>query len=102
MDAAKILIEHNINHLPIVDECGKLIGIITSWDIAKALAQNKKTIEEIMTRNVVTAHEDEPVDHVARKMSRHNISGVPVVDDYRRVVGMVTSEDISRLFGGKK
>ncbi|MEO2117764.1 MAG: homocysteine biosynthesis protein [Methanocaldococcus sp.] len=102
MEAAKILIKHNINHLPIVDEHGKLVGIITSWDIAKALAQNKKTIEAIMTRNVITAHEDEPADHVARKMSKHNISGVPVVDDYRRVVGVVTSEDISRLFGGKK
>jgi uncharacterized protein (DUF39 family)/predicted transcriptional regulator len=102
MDAAKILIEHNINHLPIVDEYGKLLGIITSWDIAKALAQNKKTIEEIMTRNVITAHEDEPVDHVARKMSKYNISGLPVVDDNWKVVGMITSEDISRLFGGKK
>ena len=102
MDAAKIMIEHNINHLPIVDECGKLLGIITSWDIAKALAQNKKTIEEIMTRNVITAHEDEPVDHVARKMGKYNISGLPVVNDNRKLVGMITSEDISRLFGGKK
>ena len=102
MDAAKILIQHNINHLPIVDKHGRLAGIITSWDIAKAIAQNKKTIEEIMTRNVITAHEDEPVDHVAVKMSKHNISGVPVVDNYRRVVGIITSEDISRLFGGKK
>ncbi|ACX72784.1 protein of unknown function DUF39 [Methanocaldococcus vulcanius M7] len=102
MEAAKILIEYNINHLPIVDDLGRLVGIITSWDIAKALAQNKKTIEEIMTKNVITAHEDEPADHVARKMSINNISGVPVVDDHKRVVGVVTSEDISRLFGGKK
>ncbi|AEF96289.1 homocysteine biosynthesis protein [Methanotorris igneus] len=98
-EASRILIKNNINHLPIVDEFGRLVGIITSWDIARAIAQNKKSIEEIMTRNVITTTVNEPVDVVARKMDKYNISGVPVVDKENKVVGMVTSEDLSKLVG---
>ncbi|WP_456418593.1 homocysteine biosynthesis protein [Methanocaldococcus infernus] len=101
-EAAKILMNNNINHLPIVDEHGKIVGIVTSWDIAKAVAEKKRKIEEIMTRNVVTARKDEPIDEVARKMCRYDISGLPVIDENNRVVGVVTSEDLSRLLGGRK
>ncbi|WP_456472576.1 homocysteine biosynthesis protein [Methanocaldococcus sp.] len=101
-EAARILMENDINHLPIVNDEGKILGIVTSWDIAKAVAEKKKKIEEIMTKNVITAYKDEPVDEVARKMDKHDISGLPVVDKSGRVVGVITSEDLSRLLGGKK
>ena len=98
-DASKILIENNINHLPIVDENNQLIGIVTSWDIAKAVAQNKKSIAEIMTTRIISCTVNEPIDVLARRMSRNNISGVPVVDKYGKVVGMITAEDLSKLIG---
>ncbi len=50
-----------------------------------------------MTRKVITARMDEPIDAVVRKMERYNISALPVVDAERRVIGMVTSDDISKL-----
>ncbi|WP_421078146.1 homocysteine biosynthesis protein [Methanothermococcus sp. Ax23] len=98
-EASKILIENDINHLPIVDENNILIGILTSWDIARAVAQNKKSISEIMTRHIISSTVDEPIDVVARKMSRNNISGVPVVDKNGKVLGVVTAEDLSKLIG---
>jgi len=52
-----------------------------------------------MTRRVVVARENEPVDVVARRIDKYNISGLPIVDDENRVKGIVTAEDISRLIG---
>ncbi len=97
-EASRIIIEKNVNHLPVVDEKGRLIGIVTSWDIAKAVAMGRLgKVEEVMTRKVITATPDEPVELAARKMERYNISALPVVDAKRRVLGMVTSEDLSKL-----
>ncbi len=99
--AAKKLIEKRIDHLPIVDEEHKLIGIVTSWDLAKAVAQEKRWLNEIMTRRVITAKVDESIDVVVRRMTQHNISGVPVVDEMNHVIGILTTDDISRkLVGG--
>jgi len=97
--AAKLLAERAFNHLPIVDKQGKLLGIVTSWDLAVALGTGKRKLSEIMTKKVVVASEDEPVDSAARKLEQHNISGLPVIDADRLVKGILTSEDISRLIG---
>ncbi|AIY89673.1 homocysteine biosynthesis protein [Geoglobus acetivorans] len=97
-DASKTLIEKGINHLPVVDSSGKLAGIVTSWDIAKAVAVGKSgRVEEIMTKKVITASPDEPVEVAARKMESKRISALPVVDARGRVIGIVSSEDLSKL-----
>ncbi len=96
--ASRIIIEKNVNHLPVVDGKGVLIGIVTSWDIAKAVAMGKMGhVAEVMTRRVITAMPDEPIESAARKMEKYNISALPVVDAKKRVLGMVTSEDLSKL-----
>ncbi len=98
VEASKIIIEKNVNHLPVVDDRGILIGIVTSWDIAKAVATGRMgNVAEVMTRRVITALPDEPIESAARKMEKFNISALPVVDSKKRVLGMVTSEDLSRL-----
>lgn len=99
MEASKILIKNSINHLPIVDENKNLLGIITSWDIARAVAQNKNSILEIMTTNIISSTVDEPIDVLARKMSIYNISGAPIIDKNKKVVGIITAEDLSKLVG---
>ncbi|WP_202318930.1 homocysteine biosynthesis protein [Archaeoglobus neptunius] len=96
-DAAKLIIEKGVNHLPVVKD-GKLIGIVTSWDVAKAVALKKAgTVSEVMTKNVVVTFPEEPVEIAARKMEKNSISALPVVDSKRNVLGIVTSEDLSRL-----
>ncbi len=97
-DVARIIIKNNVNHLPVVDDEGRLIGIVTSWDVAKAVALGKMgKVKDVMTRRVITAFPDEPVESAARKMERYNISALPVVDSGMRVLGLVTSEDLSKL-----
>lgn len=101
--AAKIFSNKGFDHLPIVDEKGKLVGIVTSWDLAVAVGTGKRKLSEIQTRKVVTAVEDEPVDAVARRLEKHNISGVPVVNGRNELKGVLTSDDLTRLLGrGKK
>ncbi len=96
-EAAKLMIEKGLNHLPVV-EGDRLVGIITSWDIAKAVAAGKTgNVGEIMTKNVIVTHPEEPVEVAARKMEQNDISALPVVDSKKRVLGIVTSEDLSKL-----
>ncbi len=102
VDAAKIFAEKGFDHLPVVDEENKLVGIVTSWDIAVAVGRGKEKLSEILTSKVITAREDEPVESVARKLEKHSISGIPVVDSRRRVKGILTSEDLSRLIGRRR
>jgi len=101
-EAAKKIVAKGIDHLPVVDSDGKLIGIVTSWDLARAIANGKHLLSEIMTRRVITAREEESIDVVARRMAQHNISGLPIVDDTRRVSGIITTDDISKKLVGRR
>jgi uncharacterized protein (DUF39 family)/predicted transcriptional regulator len=96
-DVAKRLVQNNVNHLPVVDADQKLLGIVTSWDIANAVAKEKTRLKDVMTKKVIIAREDEPVDIIARRIDKHEISGLPIIDKNNHVKGMITAEDISRL-----
>jgi CBS domain-containing protein len=52
-----------------------------------------------MTTKVVTARMNDSIDIVSKRLSQHNISGIPVVDEQNHVVGIVTASDIARLLG---
>lgn len=98
--ASRAFDQKGFDHLPIIDDENKLRGIVTSWDVAVAVGKDKKKLSEILTSNVVTALENEPVDSIARKLQKHKISGLPVVDSEQKLKGIVTGEDLSRLIGG--
>ena len=99
-EVAQRLINRSVNHIVVVDERGKLGGIVTSWDITKATAEGKGKLRDIIVRRVFTTTLDEPLDVASRRMAQHKISALPVIDGGRKVLGIVTSEDISRLLGG--
>lgn len=99
--ASELIKKHSIDHLPIVEK-GKLVGIVTSWDLATSIGLGKRTLAEIMTREVVVAREDEPVDIVAKRLEQHGISGAPVLNKKGELVGIVTTDDISRLWGRRR
>ncbi|MGP3667797.1 MAG: homocysteine biosynthesis protein [Candidatus Bathyarchaeota archaeon] len=94
---AELILKHNIDHIPIIDEHGKLVGIVTSWDIAKAVAKGSKNLDEIMTKKVITASAEESLDIVARRLSDNKISGLPVVDEANTVIGIVTTDDLTKF-----
>ena len=96
---AERIVTKSVNHIIVVDASGKLTGIVTSWDVTRAMAQGKKALVDIMSRNVITTKPDAPLETASKKMAQHNISALPVIDDQKKVLGIVTSEDVSRLLG---
>jgi len=96
---ARRLINLEVNHLPVLSASGQLVGIVTSWDIAKAVAKNFLWLDEIMSKNVVTTVPDEPIESAAKKMEEHSISALPVIDENKHLIGLITSDAISTLIG---
>ena len=96
---AKRIVTKSVNHIVVVDDSGKLIGIVTSWDVTRAMAEGKKALAEIETRNVITAKPEEPLEIASKRMAQHNISALPVINIERKVLGIVTSEDVAKLLG---
>ena len=97
-DAAKKIWENSFNHLAVVSDTGELVGILTAWDISKAVAENVfDSVESVMTKKVLTCAPNEPVDLAARRLDRYGVSAMPVIDTQRRVLGIITSDNISKL-----
>ena len=99
---AQLIVKHGVDHIPIVRGDGKLLGIVTSWDLAKALAEDKHTLQEVMTSRVIVAKPDEAVDVVARRFLQYKISGMPVVNEELKVLGIVTTDDLAKLVRGRR
>lgn len=98
-DIAERIVTRSVNHIVVVDDSRRLQGIVTSWDITRALAEGRTALADIVTRRVVTAKPDEPLETASRKMAQHNISALPVIDREQKVLGIVTAEDVSKLLG---
>jgi len=102
--AARRLLKDETNHLPVLDGSGTLVGIITTYDVSKAVVTDGRLrrVKDIMTRQVIKTTPDEPVDIAAQKLERNNISALPVVDTTNRVVGILSAIDLGKLFGGRR
>ena len=108
-EAQALMEEHNVRRLPVVDEEGRLVGIISQGDLREAAAvkatvnpyapeaaESWLTVDEVMTPNPITITPETPIWHAAEIMIERKIGGLPVVEG-SRVVGMVTTSDIMRL-----
>jgi acetoin utilization protein AcuB len=109
LDAQKIMKEHNIRRLPIVDK-GKLVGIVTQHDLLEASPSpatslsvhelnyllSKMKVKEIMKKNPVTVPPDTPFEDALRIGQEKKIGSFPVVDN-GKLVGIATESDIVRF-----
>ena len=96
-DAAKLMLERHVTHIPVVTDDYKLIGIVTSWDLSKSIATNSNHLKDIMTKTVKYCNAHESIEEVARKMRKFDISCLPVVDEDMKVLGLITTDQISNL-----
>jgi len=85
-----------ISGIPVVDERKQLIGIISIEDIIHALEFNiiNDPIRKIMSTEVVTIHKDDSLVAVVDKFENYKYGRFPVVDDEKRVLGIISKEDI--------
>ena len=95
---AKVLVESSKSILAVVTADEQLVGVVTDWDIARAVVQGipgSAPLGQIMTKEVISACSDEPLLDVLRKLEYHEISALPVVDG-QAVVGMISGELLAR------
>jgi len=96
---AQRIISKSVNHVVVTDKSGEIKGMVTSWDVTRAVAEGKSKLADIITKKVYTTRPEESLEAASRKMALHHISALPVVDRDKKVVGLITSEDISKLRG---
>ena len=86
-----------VNGAPVIDDAGKLIGMVVKADIYRFLTTpghiEKCPVEWVMTKDVITATVDDELLSVANRLRENNIIAMPVIDD-ETVRGMISIEDI--------
>ncbi|MCQ2009018.1 MAG: CBS domain-containing protein [Sporolactobacillus sp.] len=123
----KIMIEHKIGGAPVVDDDNRLIGYISDGDLLRAISPKQQTIYDLYSlisaitielskdklkdlltkqvgeimkkRRLQTAEKDNELDTILKMLSHYHIKRVPVVDEDRHVVGLVTRSHIIRHIG---
>jgi IMP dehydrogenase len=97
LDAKASMKEHGIGGIPIVDNEGKLAGIVTNRDL-RFEKQNDRMIPEVMTsENLVTAPAGITLAEAEDILQAHKIEKLPVVDEKLQLVGLITFRDITKL-----
>ncbi len=118
-EAARRMIAAGISGLPVVDEDGRVVGIITEADFVEAEADRSwgrdrrrlldavfgerrprqaQTVEDAMSRNPLVVDHDSDITEAARKMTDHNVKRLPVVNPDGRLEGIISRADIMMAF----
>ncbi|HZD59011.1 MAG TPA: CBS domain-containing protein [Anaerolineae bacterium] len=85
----RVLARHDISGVPVISD-GKLVGIVTEDDI---LAKAGDTVNELMSKNVITVNEKDPVHRVASILIRNRVKRVPVMSD-SQLIGIISRHDL--------
>ena len=85
--------DKDISGLLVVDSTSKLIGIVTERDLL--FANSKNLIQDVMTKDVVTAKYGISIDEAKDLLHKHRIEKLPLVDESGFVKGLITSKDIT-------
>lgn len=110
-DAWYLMSREHISRLPVVDNRGHMVGIVSLKQILRYMpseattldvyeikgAMNSIKIESVMTRKVITVTADTPIEEAARIMVDNEIGGIPVVEG-ESLVGIITETDLFKTF----
>jgi len=97
-DAAKILYEHRIHGLPVLNSKKDIVGIISPTDILKNIPKKiDEVIEHYFTNLVVPVYQDTPINIIMEIINITHEHALPILDDDRKLVGVVTDGDLFKL-----
>ncbi|MFJ5260082.1 CBS domain-containing protein [Streptomyces sp. NPDC088387] len=124
-EVARLLADHRISGLPVVDEDDKVIGVISETDLMvrqaatpdpfdpprrrrladltrsarrQARKAQARTAGQLMTEPPITVHADDTIVEAARTMAGRRVERLPVLDEADRLVGIVTRHDLLQVF----
>jgi CBS domain-containing protein len=108
LDVEKIFETHDFNGVPVVDNAGQLVGLVTKFDLLKAFMLTPETpvprynsimehtVESVMRRDPVTVTPDLPLSRLLQQLIEMGVKSFPVVQvvDNDRLVGIISREDV--------
>lgn len=111
MKASRLMKDKKIRRLPVVDEGGRVVGVVSDRDVKEASPSKATTLDmhelyyllselkvkDIMTKTPFCAKENDSVENVALVMMERGFGGMPVVADDNKLVGIITESDIFRV-----
>jgi CBS domain-containing protein len=114
--ADEIMRTKAIKHLPVVDEAGHLIGLVTDKDVLESVCANLScmgeckredlltsiTVSDVMRGGVIVTYLGTPLRVAAREMMSYRINSLPVVDENELLQGIITESDFVEYFANSK
>lgn len=111
-EAVDLMSENSLHRLPVVDDNGKLLGLITETVITSNTPNNASTlsvfelnyllnklsIKDIMIKDVKTINKDALLEEAATIMRKYNVGCLPVVEEDNKLIGIITHNDIFTAF----
>ncbi|MBK1667196.1 IMP dehydrogenase [Rhodovibrio sodomensis] len=95
-DALALMDRHKISGIPVTEQQGRLVGVLTNRDVRFA-SNRKQPVSELMTKeNLVTVKENVGREEAKRLLHQHRIEKLLVVDESYRCVGLITVKDIEK------
>lgn len=104
-EAARLLVEHRISGLPVIDNAGTLVGVVSTTDLLRARASERLwsnwvslAVRHFMTQPAIHVTPSTSIDEAARLMERDRVHRLVVVaeDDRQRPIGLISAADIVR------
>ncbi len=95
-DALAIMAEYHIGGIPVVDDDGKLVGIVTNRDL-RFQRDKSVLIDTVMTKeNLIVTHQKTDLESASQILLEHKIEKLPVVDEENHLIGLITYKDITK------
>ncbi len=95
-DALSMMEKYKIGGIPVTDETGKLIGIVTNRDLRFEKNLTQKISAVMTVSNLVTTSMNINLDEAAEILQKHKIEKLPVVDKEGKLIGLITYKDITK------
>jgi IMP dehydrogenase len=96
-EAMDVMARFHISGVPVTDEAGRLVGIVTNRDLRFEQPSIDRPVSEVMTREgLVTAPQGTSLDEAMAVLAKHRIEKLPIVGDDRTLLGLITVKDIQK------
>ncbi len=113
LEAKRKMEESNIRHLPVVDECNKVVGIVSDRDIRSAMPSvfsksggdlkeiqqvSSLKVQDVMHKKVITISPMDTLEDALLLLQKSNKGALPVVDQDGKLTGIISTRDLIRAF----